>query len=106
MHSERRCCYDSILAASGTTGQGVVLTGDVQVDEEYLPAEKKQEAKNDTTLDRPKDSEATSVTSKSLRVNGRGAFSPPSGETRSVCYPEWLLPTRLKSAVFYLTVDT
>jgi len=45
----------------GTTGKRVVLAGDVQVDEEDIPAEGNQEAMEDTKLDRPKDPEATTV---------------------------------------------
>jgi len=64
---ESRDTTTAVLAASetpATTGQEVVLIDDVQLDEENTPAERKQEAKKDTTLDRPKNPEVTAVTSK------------------------------------------
>jgi len=48
----------AVLASSeipGTTGQGVVLTGAVQMDEENIPAKGKEEMRVNTTLDRPND---------------------------------------------------
>lgn len=59
----------------GTTGQGIVLAGDVQVDEEEIPAEVNQEARKDTTLDKSKDPEVTPVTCKSSRGRPRCIFA-------------------------------